>query len=104
MPEYMNNYSGVNDCCKMACDTLSVIGVNYATNPQTIANWNMEFRNTEQFHHPNPSIASGKKSEPPLFELFPEVIDLIKSYCSKNMDHLTVELVHNHITTVIFIG
>ena len=58
--KHMNHYSWVNKCCQMACDTLCIIGVNYASNPQTIANWNKEFRKKEVFHHPIPysSIAA----------------------------------------------
>ena len=81
--------------------TLDVTGVNYATNPQTVTNWNIEFRQRELFHHPNPFIARGKKSQPPLFDLFPEVKEQIHLYCSKNMDHLTIDSVHEHITNTI---
>ena len=85
----------------MACDTLSVIGISYATNPQTVANWNKEFRQNEFFHHPNPLIARGKKAKPPLFDLFPDVSEKITTYCNKNMAHLSIDAVHEHITTNI---
>ncbi|KAI2489369.1 hypothetical protein MHU86_25224 [Fragilaria crotonensis] len=74
----------------MACLLIN-LGFNQATFFKTVANWNKVFRRCEGFPHPNPYFQCGKRSLPPLLEVFPDAKDQIVSFDVGIPEHLTCD-------------
>ena len=72
-----------------------------ATCYKTVAAWNMTYRQSEGFPHPNPYVQCGKQPLPRLFEMFPDAKDEIVSFAIKNLAKLTIERVHDFIISKV---
>jgi len=70
--EKMNSVTW-QECCRLACQQLNVIGITQAIDQKVIRNWNIIFRKHETFPHPNRAITMGKNSEPIIFDLYPDM-------------------------------
>ena len=62
--------AALRDCCRPAAEELNKLGITTAENGKRIAKWNRDFRQNNQFPHPNAWVRIGKKPKPPIFELF----------------------------------
>jgi hypothetical protein len=73
-----------------------------ATNPRTVAGWNILLRaNRERFPFPNPNILK-KNPLPELLEYFQEEITAPwHSYCIEKLADLTVEMARNHLVSTL---
>jgi hypothetical protein len=60
----INNTRWKKDCCQEAVRQLNDIGFNTTINPNTVMNWNIDFRKEEKFHHPNFYVANNIKPKP----------------------------------------
>jgi hypothetical protein len=49
----VNNTRWKKDCCQEAVDQINDIGFDTTINANTLMNWNIDFRKTEKFHHPD---------------------------------------------------
>ena len=54
----MNNTHWKKDCCQEAVDQINDIGFDTTINANTLMNWNIDFRKTEKFHHPDIYVAN----------------------------------------------
>jgi len=88
------------DCCRFACKHMNVVGIEQTVDCNIIEQWNIAFRQHEYFPHPNPLVALGKMQEPPIFEMYPDMKDLIRTYCLTNLVNLTVEKVQEFIQSI----
>ena len=75
--KYMNKWAWIQECCKKAAKSLSLIGYDIGTNAITISIWNREFRTKEQFQHPNIYARHGKLPTPIIFDIFPEAHNML---------------------------
>ena len=91
----MNEWTWVNNCCEKSASDCQHIG--YDLTSKTIAEWNIQFRVHTKFPHPNPTIASGKTTLLPIFDIFPEAKEMIISQCTSNLADMTIQQVHNYI-------
>ena len=98
--KHMNQWTW-HECCKQACTRLNAIGITQATSYKTVANWNILYRSLDNFPHPNPYVQCGKRPLPRLFEAFPSAKDDIASFAVRKLATLTIEEVHEFITTVL---
>lgn len=57
--EHMNQWTW-HECCKEACSKLNQVGLTQTTSHQTLAQWNMAFRQLERFPNPQLQFRSGK--------------------------------------------
>ena len=87
-----------NDCCQQAINELSVYGFTLATSSRTIATWNLSFRKSAMFPHPNPLVASGIAVESPIFTTFPEAKGKLVDFARENLDTLSVDSLHAFVT------
>ena len=98
--DHMNDWTW-HECCKQACTSLNNLGLTQATSYKTVANWNILFRSLENFPHPNPYVQCGKWPMPKLFEAFPSAKDDIASFAVRKLATLTIEEVHEFISTLL---
>jgi hypothetical protein len=63
----------LQDCCKKAIEDLEPLGIDAATNEQTLMQWNRIFRQHEKFPYPT----SQKRLQPEFFDRFPEAKESI---------------------------
>jgi hypothetical protein len=60
-------------CCQEACNELNSLEMMQATCMlQTVAAWNMTFRQREGFPHPDPNVQCRKRPVPRLLDIFPD--------------------------------
>ena len=97
----MNRWTWQDCCCQEACTTLNSLGMYKATFCKAVAKWNMVFRRSECFPHPNPYVQCGKQPLPRLLEIFPDTKDQIVGYGVQNRATLTIEGVHDFIVNTI---
>ena len=69
------------------------------TNPITLLRWFRMYRDCDSFTNILP--INNAKRLPPILADNPEIIHSMKQFCKANISSLTVELVHNHIHTII---
>jgi hypothetical protein len=50
---------------------------------KTLLDWNIYFRKTEQFPHPNPHVEYGKECMPKIFRMYPEAKGLFNEFATK---------------------
>jgi len=88
-------------CCQEACQLLNPIGISLASNCETIQRHNMSFKGTEVFPHPNQHAILGKKPEPQMFQVYPELRNKVEQWCTRNVATLSIEglcdQVHTHV-------
>ena len=99
---YINAHEKMNEatwqeCCQLACQFLNAIGIEQAIDYKIIQKWNIAFRKSEEFPHPNPTAALGKIPKPPIFDLYPDMKQLILDYCLHHLENLTVEKVQDFV-------
>jgi len=94
----------VNTCCQEAVDLLGRLGFITTIDRKRISYWNIHFRKATRFPHPNPYVANGIKSKPPLFEYFPQAAADASSFILRHLDHFSVEMLRNEIITNIIPG
>jgi len=88
------------DCCRSACKHINVVGIEQMVDCNVITQWNKAFRQHEYFPHPNLLLALGKVQEPPIFEMYLDLKDLIWTYCLTNVVNLTIEKVQEFIQSI----
>jgi hypothetical protein len=96
--EKMNDWTW-EKCCVESCTLLNPVGITQATSGKVLMLWNRVLRTSDCFPHPNPVVASGKKPGPPILVKYPELKNDISRYCLSNLSTLSLELVHEHVTT-----
>jgi len=69
------------ECCWLACQHSNIMGIEQAIHFKRIQNWNITFHTCEVFPHPNPLVTLGKVPEPPIFNLYPDMKELIWEFC-----------------------
>jgi len=87
-------------CCRSVCEHLNVTGIEQTIGWQIVKQWNMTFCSHECFPHPNPLVAIGKLPEPPIFALYPDLKQLICSFCLHNLINLLLEKVQAYILLI----
>ena len=96
------NIHQVKDCCQVAVDQVNGLNFDTTINAKTLSYYNIDFWKRRKFAHPNPRIANGIKSKPPLFEYFPKAAVDATTFVLDHLDHFAVKLLHNEfITTII---
>ena len=90
--QHMNSWTWMQ-CCSEACRQLNELGVVQATKPRSIQDWNVEFRKSTTFLHPNHIVRCGQRPIPRLFMKYPDAKDQITAFGLGNLTVLTVELV-----------
>jgi len=88
------------ECCRLACQQLNIVGITQTVDWQVIKKWNISFQQHETFPHPNPVVALGKTQEPPIFQLYPVMKQLIRRFCLNNLIDLTIEKVLDYVKYV----
>jgi len=78
-------------CCDEACRLLNPIGINLATHCETVQRHNVVFKGTESFPHPNQHATLGKKPEPQMFQVCPELKEKVERFCTRNVATLSIE-------------
>ena len=94
--EHLNGWTW-SECCQEACRQLNQVGFKQATSDVTVANYNKEFRQLENFSHPNPQ--SGKVALPKLFQKFPQAKDTIVNFAIQHRKTLSIEILHEFAVT-----
>ena len=84
-------------CCKEATTILNTLGIDIATNGETVANYNRIFRTNEVFLHPNIAARAGKRPLPPLLDAYPIAKEMMLMYTKTNLLGLTVDMVTEHV-------
>ena len=84
-------------CCVEACTTLNFLGVVQATNPTSTERYNLACRSDETFPHPNQFANLGKKPDPQMFQVYPELKERIERFCTANVATLSVESLCNFV-------
>ncbi|KAI2495979.1 hypothetical protein MHU86_18546 [Fragilaria crotonensis] len=90
---HMNSWTW-KQCCTEACRQLNELGVVQATKPRSVQDWNVEFRKSKAFLHPDHIVRSGRRPIPLLFLKYPDAKDQMTAFGLGNLSILTVELVH----------
>ena len=76
-------------------------GVVQATYFRTVARWNVTFRKQELWAHPRGPPGARNRSNPPLFEVYPEAKGLIIQWCNSHIKELSCENLHDYILNVL---
>jgi len=77
---------------------LNGTGVAQATYYRTVARWNASFRKQELWAHPRGPPGARNRSNPPLFEVYPEAKGLIIQWCNSHIKELSCGLIVNNST------
>ena len=88
-------------CCEKAVKEMKVVGMCHVNNYRSVMSWNIEYRYDSHFQHPNASDNSTKKSQPPLFQLFPQAKKKLLTFCSENSSDMSIDMTHKYLTTHI---
>lgn len=72
-------------------------GINQAVSPRIVQRWNNLFRSRELWAHPRGPPGVRSRSDPPLFQLFPEAKTSIVEWCHSNIRDLSCEKLHAYI-------
>jgi len=88
------------ECCHSACEHSNVTGIKQMIGLQIVKQWNMTFWHHECFAHPNPIDVIRKLLEPPIFTLYPDLKQLIHSFCLNNLINMMIEKVQDYIIAV----
>jgi len=91
-------------CCEEACSILNPLGVVQATNPTSIERYNLTFRSDETFPNPNQFASLGKKPEPQMFQVYPELKERIERYCTANVATLSIESLYNFVHKTLMLA
>ena len=98
-------YYGVNSwrsCCDEAVKRVNAVnGTSFVKNGETLMHWNIIFRESGYFPHPNQALHLGKKPEPPMIAKFPEIKDKITEFCLEHLAQLNLDMVRDHVITSI---
>jgi hypothetical protein len=87
----------LQDCCKKAIEDLEPLGIDAATNEQTLMQWNRIFRQHEKFPYPT----SQKRLQPEFFDRFPEAKESILEFAYGNLADLTTESLRLYIVNTL---
>ena len=99
-----DNNTWICHCCKVAVKQVNLIGIDTTINANTLSHWNIQFRKTGQFPHPNPYVANGLKPKPMLFEYFPRSAADSNAFILQHLDHFAVEMLRSEIISQIIPG
>jgi len=88
------------ECCQLACQHSNIMGIEQAIHFKRIQNWNITFHTCEVFPHPNPLVTLGKVPEPPIFNLYLDMKELIQEFCLHNLVNMTLEKVQDFVKTI----
>jgi hypothetical protein len=89
------------ECYGAAWEYLSPCRNEATATSETIAKWKSGIGMIDTFLHPNPTVRSGKRSEPSLFEHFPESKDAVRRFANGNLADSMTELKRDFIVTKI---
>lgn len=87
----------IEDCCNVAVTKVNGVGYNTTISGRTVANWNIQFRTSGKFPHPNHWIANGLKPKPRIFELFPAMAADATNFVLNNLGNFNVEMLKDHL-------
>jgi hypothetical protein len=90
------------DICNEAVKELNNVGINTTTTGKTVMKWHREFRDNDQFPHPNIYVRMGKTYKPPIFELFPDIEAKVNEFILSNLSFFTVDFEHSFDYCCIF--
>ena len=76
----------VDHMCHKEVRELNSYGIKTATHKEVVAKWNQDFRISDKFPHPNPSVRMGKKAKPVLFEVFSHLEARLQEFVMKHLD------------------
>ena len=82
-------------------EKMSEYGIKRIKNERTVRNWHHWFKQHESFPHPNHYVQMQMKVIPKVFEVYPEVEELLNKFASKNLETLSSESLALHIQTKI---
>ena len=89
------------DICNEAVKELNNVGINTTTTGKIVMKWHREFRDNDQFPHPNIYVRMGKTYKPPIFELFPDIEAKVNEFILSNLSFFTVEMLRSELATEI---
>jgi hypothetical protein len=95
------NGPGTNVVRQESLAILNPVGIIQATQHHRVQIWNRIFRISETFPHPNPFAQLGKKPEPQLFQVYPELKEKIELFCKTNLATLTIETLFDHVHSTL---
>ena len=75
----------VDRMCHRALRELNSYGIKTAAHKEVVAKWNRDFRSSDKFPHPNPSVRMGKKATSVLFEVFPHLEARVQEFVLKHL-------------------
>ena len=95
----MNGASSFATCIQEVLHYMEDTGIDQATHFQTVQEWNRIFRHRELWPHPRGPPGARNRSDPPLFEVYPEAKRNIVQWCRDNIRDMSCEKLHDYILT-----
>ena len=87
------NNASFASCIQEVLEMFEGTGINQATHWETVRIWNRSFRRRELWPHPRGPPAARNRSDPPLFEVYPEGKKGVIAWCHENMRGLSLIVV-----------
>jgi len=85
------------DCAKKVLRFFKNTGINQTQSHKVIMRWNWMFHSKERWSHPRGSPNARNRSDPPLFQLFPEAKTSILQWCHSNIRDLSCKTLHSFV-------
>ncbi len=95
------NGASFASCIHEVLRFLEDTGIDQATHFQTVRQWNSTFRRQELWPHPRGPPGARNRSDPLLFEVYPEAKILITEWCRDNIRDLSCERLHDYILNTL---